>query len=490
MKKIIAFILVALASLGAQAQTSGHIDVTDNFRIEFKPSPGTGTPNIASFWRIPNPSLPPTPKYQQLCNVFFTPPTQTPPGSSYVFAPQSANLFQDLLQISDQANTAVISMGIMNGSGILAVESDPSYTPIGNEALKLNPGCPMDVNICEGGGLTRIFNGADVMGGMSLSSWLRMGGGTFNNVSAIEANLNSGQSQAVSIVNPSSSATNKRIFEVSSSGKTSIGVNLQTLPSMLSIGQSVKTDLAICMTDNTTTTNKHFYYVYGNGQTYIGTDLQNTNSMFTVGQASKTSLALSLTDNTSSVNKAFCNIYGSGQTFIGPDLQQNTGAMLTVGQANKSALALSLTDNTTATNKDFFNVYGNGYTEIKVYSPSAMPNDRVLAIKDVSGQNPLDLFVVKKNGKVFAREVEISLTNPFPDYVFDKGYDLKPISEVSQYIQEHKHLPGFKKGEYYETNGINVSSMMVKQQEKSRSKCCTLSSCNRSCRKSANKLRT
>jgi hypothetical protein len=512
MKKISIALLLCLAVLDTKAQSGGFLDVSDNFRIEFKPSAGTGTPNIASFWRIPNPANPPIPKYQQLCNVFFTLPTQTPPGSSYLFTPQSANLFQDLLQITDQSNTAVISMGVMNGSGILAVEPYGGYTPIGNEALKLNPGCPMNVNICEGGGLTRIFNGAEVLGGLSLSPWLRMGGGTFNMQSAIEANLNPGQAQAISIVNPSSGSTNKRIFEVSSNGKTSIGVNLQTLPSMLSIGQSIKTDLAICMTDNTTTTNKHFFYVYGSGQTFIGTDLQQTTSMFTVGQASKTNLALSLTDNTTATNKAFYNVYGSGQTFVGPDLQQNTNAMFTVGQASKTNLALSLTDNTTATNKafynvygsgqtyigpdlqqnngsmltvgqandnalalsltdngfnpakDFFNVYGNGYTEIKVHSPAGMPNDRVLAIKDMA--NSKDLFVVKKDGKVYAREVEISTIPVFPDYVFDKSYKLKTIPEVARFINDHKHLPGFEKGEYYEKNGVNVGDLMLKQQEK------------------------
>ncbi len=191
---------------------------------------------------------------------------------------------------------------------------------------------------------------------------------------------------------------------------------------------------------------------------------QNTGAMFTVGQASKTSLALSLTDNTTATNKSFYNVYGNGQTFIGTSLQQTTGAMLTVGQANKTGLALSLTDNTTATNKDYFNVYGNGYTEIKVYNPSAMPNDRVFAIKDMAATK--DLFVVKKDGKVYAREVEINLLVTFPDYVFSNNYDLKSIPEVARFIEKNKHLPGFEKGEVYETNGINVANMVIKQQEK------------------------
>jgi len=168
--------------------------------------------------------------------------------------------------------------------------------------------------------------------------------------------------------------------------------------------------------------------------------------------------------NTASTPVVTCKISDYGQTFLGNNVQQNNGSMLTVGQPNKNSLALSLTDNTNSTNQDFFNVYGNGYTEIKVRYPSAMPSDRVFAIKDIAGAR--DLFLVKKDGKVYAREVEINLATTFPDYVFTKNYNLKSISEVATYIDANKHLPGFEKGEFYEKNGINVTEMMVKQQEK------------------------
>lgn len=208
------------------------------------------------------------------------------------------------------------------------------------------------------------------------------------------------------------------------------------------------------------------FTAYGNGQTFVGPKLQqNTGAMLTVGQAGKSSLALSLTDNTSTSNAAFYNVYGNGQTFIGSNVQQNTGAMLTVGQSNKSALALSLTDNTTGTNKDYFNVYGNGYTEIKVHSPAGMPNDRVLAIKDVSNITSKDLFVVKKDGKIYAREVEISLLTTFPDYVFADDYPLAPIPEVAAFIRRNRRLPGFEAAATYEAKGINVADMVVKQQQ-------------------------
>lgn len=182
-----------------------------------------------------------------------------------------------------------------------------------------------------------------------------------------------------------------------------------------------------------------------------------------------TTKALTMINTNPSVTGEYLALWGDGRTYIGKNLFHGNGSMLTVGQPNKNDLALSLVDNTNSTPNDFFNVYGNGYTEIKVYSPSTMPqplggSPRAFAIRDMA--NNKDLFVVNSTGKTYAREVEISLIATFPDYVFDKNYDLKPIEEVEKYISENKHLPGFEKAEYYEKNGINVNDMFIKQQEK------------------------
>ncbi|MBL7901697.1 MAG: hypothetical protein JNK73_06855 [Bacteroidia bacterium] len=119
---------------------------------------------------------------------------------------------------------------------------------------------------------------------------------------------------------------------------------------------------------------------------------------------------------------------------------------------------------------EVFSVSGNGYTEIGVYSPSGMPKPynstyaRALTIRDLT--NNRDIFVVRSDGVAYAREVEISLSATFPDYVFDACYELKPLSEVSAYIQNNKHLPGFESAAFYEKNGLNVNTLLIKQQEK------------------------
>jgi hypothetical protein len=142
--------------------------------------------------------------------------------------------------------------------------------------------------------------------------------------------------------------------------------------------------------------------------------------------------------------------------------KNGTSQFLNIGNSSK-AISVNNTHET-------FAVYGNGYTEIDVYSPGSLPNQangsgRAFAIKDLSGSGR-DLFVVKGDGKIYAREVEVSALQSFPDYVFSKDYKLKTLAEVERYINQNAHLPGFEAGEYYEKNGMNVNSLLVKQQEK------------------------
>lgn len=59
------------------------------------------------------------------------------------------------------------------------------------------------------------------------------------------------------------------------------------------------------------------------------------------------------------------------------------------------------------------------------------------------------------NGDVFAKKVKVTL-NGWPDYVFDKGYKLAPLSVVEKYIQQHKHLPDMPSAAEVEKNGVDL----------------------------------
>jgi len=59
------------------------------------------------------------------------------------------------------------------------------------------------------------------------------------------------------------------------------------------------------------------------------------------------------------------------------------------------------------------------------------------------------------NGNVRAKKIIVSQTG-WPDYVFDPAYKLKPLSELSAFIQKNKHLPDMPSAKEVEEKGISV----------------------------------
>ncbi|MFT5474133.1 MAG: hypothetical protein ACI856_002469, partial [Kiritimatiellia bacterium] len=62
------------------------------------------------------------------------------------------------------------------------------------------------------------------------------------------------------------------------------------------------------------------------------------------------------------------------------------------------------------------------------------------------------------NGTIKARELIVTLSG-WPDYVFEKGYELMPLVEVERYIREHGHLPNVPSARHVETQGLAVGDM-------------------------------
>ena len=55
--------------------------------------------------------------------------------------------------------------------------------------------------------------------------------------------------------------------------------------------------------------------------------------------------------------------------------------------------------------------------------------------------------------------MQVALTNPGPDYVFEPTYDLKPLAEIETYIKENKHLPEVPSAKEMEKNGVQLGEM-------------------------------
>ena len=69
--------------------------------------------------------------------------------------------------------------------------------------------------------------------------------------------------------------------------------------------------------------------------------------------------------------------------------------------------------------------------------------------------NPLNKLSV--NGTIQAKEVLVN--TGWSDYVFHPGYRLQPLSEVGEYIREHRHLPGIPSEAEVKEKGVNVGEM-------------------------------
>lgn len=71
------------------------------------------------------------------------------------------------------------------------------------------------------------------------------------------------------------------------------------------------------------------------------------------------------------------------------------------------------------------------------------------------------LFV---KGGILTEEVRVSTT--WADYVFNKDYNLKPLSEVETFIKENGHLPNVPSAAQVKEEGIELGNMAKIQQEK------------------------
>lgn len=72
-------------------------------------------------------------------------------------------------------------------------------------------------------------------------------------------------------------------------------------------------------------------------------------------------------------------------------------------------------------------------------------------------------FKLAVEGGVGCREVMVTETSPFPDYVFADTYDLPSLSFVEDYINAHQHLPEIPSAkEVEEQGGVKLGEMNIK----------------------------
>jgi hypothetical protein len=62
------------------------------------------------------------------------------------------------------------------------------------------------------------------------------------------------------------------------------------------------------------------------------------------------------------------------------------------------------------------------------------------------------------NGDVYAKKIKVTQTG-WPDFVFEKNYELKPLSEVESFIKQNKHLPEVPSADEVAKNDLDLGEM-------------------------------
>lgn len=101
----------------------------------------------------------------------------------------------------------------------------------------------------------------------------------------------------------------------------------------------------------------------------------------------------------------------------------------------------------------YFNVVHNG-------TSTYMQSTGSIVLRAQSGK-------VKVGGILEACEVDVQLYGYcWPDYVFEKDYDLMPLSEVKAFVEENKHLPNIPAEAELVENGMKLGEMQALTMEK------------------------
>lgn len=68
-------------------------------------------------------------------------------------------------------------------------------------------------------------------------------------------------------------------------------------------------------------------------------------------------------------------------------------------------------------------------------------------------------FKLAVEGKIGAREIQVTLANPWPDYVFEPNYRLLSLTDLRRFIETNKHLPEIPSAEEINESGHNLGEM-------------------------------
>ena len=157
----------------------------------------------------------------------------------------------------------------------------------------------------------------------------------------------------------------------------------------------------------------------------------------------------------------------TGQVFIGSD-QPAVGTKLTVQTLNNSDGISHIGENGNILSTRIggtsagFGTFSNTNMRIFCNSFSRIFVAAATGNVGIGTDNPTYKLSVLGN----IRSNEVVVETGWADYVFDKNYLLKPLSDVEEFIQRNKHLPGIPSAAEIQKNGLHLGDTQKKMMEK------------------------
>lgn len=91
--------------------------------------------------------------------------------------------------------------------------------------------------------------------------------------------------------------------------------------------------------------------------------------------------------------------------------------------------------------------------------------DKIISNTNIGIGTSTPEYTLDVNGTIRAREILVN-TDGGADFVFSKDYRLRPLQEVQQFIEEHRHLPEIQSAEDMEENGVSVNALQMQLLQK------------------------